>query len=147
MQLAVDVHDPPPPASPHDPFTQVAGAVHCAFVVHVFRQIAAVVAVAGSHRPGAQLVVAGFTQVPVPLQVDGGVRVDAVGQLATTHCTPNACRAQAPAAHWPVVPQVDGACTAHIICGSGPLTTLLQLPRVAARAQEWQAVLQALLQQ
>jgi hypothetical protein len=53
--------------------------VQSAFVVHVFTHTAP------AQRPGAQFMVAGATQVPVPLQVDAGARVDAVGQLAATH--------------------------------------------------------------
>jgi hypothetical protein len=138
-----DVHAPPGGNRPHDPFTQVAGAVHWAFVVHVLLHAD----VAVSQRPGAHPVIAGVTQVPVPLHVDGGVRVDAVEQLATMHWVPEAKRAHCPAAHCPVVPQVDCAWTAHSRCGSAPLLTLLQFPVVPARLQAWQAVLQALLQQ
>ena len=71
-----------------------------ALVTQVFTQAAPV------HLPGAQLIVAGVTQVPVPLQVEAGARVEVVGQLAATHWVPEVQRAQAPAVHDPVVPQV-----------------------------------------
>jgi hypothetical protein len=73
----------------HEPFTQTAGAVHCASPVQVVLHVS----VAASHRPGAQFVLAGVTQVPVPLQVAGGVRTDAVMQRAGWHCVPAAQRA------------------------------------------------------
>lgn len=87
------------------------------------------------------------TQVPVPLHMEAGARVEAVGQLAATHCVPEAQRAHCPAAHCPVVPQVVAACTAHSPCGSTPVATFEQLPTVPARLQDLQAVLQAPLQQ
>ena len=117
--------------------------MHCALVVQVLLQVSDV----ASQRPGAQFAFPGVTQVPVPLQVDGGCRVDAVGQLAATHCVPDARTAHCPAAHWPVVPQVACAWTAHMPCGSAPLFTLVQMPFVAGKLQAWQAVLHALLQQ
>lgn len=123
--------------------TQLAGAVHWALVVQVLLQFRVVV----SQRPGAQLVTAGVTQVPVPLHVEGAVLVEAVGQLGAAHWVPAGWRAHWPAAHWPVVPQVDAACTAHRLCGSGPVFTLLQVPAVPFRLQARQAVLHALLQQ
>jgi hypothetical protein len=138
----VAVHEPPAACRPQDPFTHVAGAVHCALVVHVFRQVSVVV----SQRPGAQLAFAGVTHMPVPLHVAGGVRVDAVGQLAAAHWVPEAYRAHWPAAHWPVVPQVVATCAAHMPCGSGPVATLVQVPLLLARLQAWQGKLQALLQ-
>ena len=125
------VHEPPAPRSPHDPFTQVAGAVHCALVVHLLLQVN----VAVSQRPGAQFVVPGTTHVPVPLHCDGGICVDAVGQLGAPHWVPEVRTAHCPDAHWPVVPQVACACAAHIPCGSAPLFTLLQMPVVAGRLQ------------
>lgn len=72
---------PPAGSSPHELPTQDAGAVHIVLVVQVLLQLSVV----ASHRPGAQLVTGGVTQVPVPLQVDGGVRVDAVGQAGGAH--------------------------------------------------------------
>jgi hypothetical protein len=67
--------------SPHDPFTHVAGAVHCESVVHVLLQVKLPV----SQRPGAQLTTPGVTQVPLPLHMDGGVRVDAEGHRGAMH--------------------------------------------------------------
>jgi hypothetical protein len=90
----VAVHVPPVGWSPQDPFTHVAGAVHCALVVHVLTQVKVVV----SQRPGAQLMVAGVMHMPVPLHVAGGVRVG-VAQLAAKHWVPEAQRAHCPTAH------------------------------------------------
>lgn len=84
---------------------QVAGGVQSPSFVHVFTQAAPVAGAA--QRPGAQLMVAGVTQVPVPLQVEAGARVDELVQLAAAHWLPEAQRAHCPAVHWPVVPQVD----------------------------------------
>jgi hypothetical protein len=103
--MAVAVQAPPTPTSPHDPLTQVAGAVHCALVVQVLLHVSVV----ASQRPGAQLVFAGVVHVPLPLHVDGGTRVEAFMQLGARHWVPEAQRAHCPAAHWPVVPQVDCA--------------------------------------
>ena len=85
MHSALAIHEPPAGCRPHEPFTQVAGAVHCALLVQVFTQVSEVV----SHRPGAQLALVGVTHMPVPLHVEGGVRVDVVGQAAGAHCVPN----------------------------------------------------------
>jgi hypothetical protein len=82
----VEVQEPPGPCRPHEPPTQVAGAVHWALVVHVFTQAS----VALSHRPGAQFAFAGVMHMPVPLHDAGGVRVEAVGQIAGAHCVPAA---------------------------------------------------------
>lgn len=112
-----------------------------ALVVQVFTQAPAV------QRPGAQLVVAEGTQVPPPLHMPAGVRVEAVGQLAAIHCVPAPQREQLPFEHSPVVPQVVAAVTAHLPCGSTPPLILVQLPVVPARLQAWQALLQELLQQ
>jgi hypothetical protein len=117
--------------------------VHCAFVVQVLLHVKVVV----SQRPGAQPATAGVTHIPVPLHIDGGVLVDAVAQAGGIHWVVVPQRAHCPAAHCPVVPQVDWACTAHMPCGSAPLATLLQMPFVVGRLQAWQAVLHALLQQ
>jgi hypothetical protein len=127
--------------SPHEPATHVAGAVQSALVVQVFTQAPPV------QRPGAQLVVAEGTQVPPPLHIPAGVRVDVVGQLAAVHCVPAAHREQLPFEHRPVVPQVVCAWTAHLPCGSTPPATLVQLPVVPARLQAWHALLHELLQQ
>jgi hypothetical protein len=137
------VQEPPAACRPHEPPTQVAGGVHCAFVVHVFTQVSVV----ASHRPGAQFAFAGVTHIPVPLHIAGGVRVDAVGQVAGAHCVPAAYRAHCPAAHWPVVPQVAIACAAHMPCGSGPLATLVHVPIDPFRLQAVQAAPQAVVQQ
>jgi hypothetical protein len=134
---------PVPVPAPHAPFTQTAGDVHCALVVHTLLQVSAV----ASQRPGAQLIAAGVTQIPAPSHAAGGVRVDALAQLAGLHCVPATQRAHCPPAHWPVVPQVACAWAAHRPRGSAPLLTLVQVPAVPARLQARQAVLQALLQQ
>jgi hypothetical protein len=59
---------PPFGSSPHDPPTQVAGGVHWVSVVQMLVQDTAPV----SHRPGAQEVVAGVTQVPAPSHLAAG---------------------------------------------------------------------------
>ena len=136
------MHGPPLGCKPQVPLVpQVAGAVQSALVVQVFTQAST------AQRPGAQFITAAATQVPVPLQVDAGARVDAVGQLAATHWLPDAQRAHCPAAHWPLVPHVACAWTAHLPWGSVPLATLVQLPTVPGRLQAWQAFPHALLQQ
>jgi hypothetical protein len=67
----------------------VAGAVHWALVVQVLLHVRVVV----SQRPGAQLVFPGVVQVPEPLHVDGGTRVEAFMHLGGPHWTPAAQRA------------------------------------------------------
>lgn len=135
------VQAPPFGSKPQDPITQVAGAVQSPLVAQVLIQAPPV------QRPGAQVVVGEGTQVPPPLHIPAGVRVDAVGQLAGIHCVPAPQREQLPFEHRPVVPQVAAAWTAHLPCGSTPPATLVQLPVVPERLQAWQALLQELLQQ
>jgi hypothetical protein len=138
------VHDPPLGSKPHDVPTHIAGAVHwlAAPTVQVFTQVSVV----ASQRPGAQFATAGVLHVPVPLQVEGGRRVEAVGHAAGRHWVPAAWNAQAPPAHWPVVPQLVAAVVGHRPPGSAPEFTLVQLPTVPARLQALQAAVQAALQ-
>lgn len=82
----VTVQGPPAPCSPHEPLTQVAGGVQsvaCVATVQVLLHVA--VPAAATQRPGAQVIIAGALQVPVPLQVDATVTVDALVQFAATH--------------------------------------------------------------
>lgn len=132
-------------SKPHEPPTHIAGAVHwfAAPTVQVLVQLE----VAESHRPGAQFVVAGVLQAPLPLHVDGGRRVEAVGHAAPMHCVPAAWKAQLPFEHWPVVPQVLAAVAGQRPPGSAPELTFEQLPTDPARLQDLQAAVQAALQQ
>ena len=85
--MPVAVQAPPFGCRPQEPATQVAGAVQSVFTLQMLLHTVA------AQRPGAQLIVAAATQVPLPLQVDGGARVEAVGQLAARHWLPEAQRA------------------------------------------------------
>jgi hypothetical protein len=128
---------------PHDVPTHIAGGVHWLAppTMHVFTQVNVVM----SQRPGAQLVTAGVLHVPMPLQVEGGFRVEVVGHAAGMHWVPEGWKAQAPLAHCPVVPQLVAAVVAQR--PSAPELMLLQLPTVPARLQALQAAVQAALQQ
>jgi hypothetical protein len=99
--------------------------------------------------PG-QLWLACDAQSPAPSQIEAGVRpVEGapLAQEAAWHCVPKGHFAHCPAWHWPVFPQVDWTCAPHIPCGSALAVIPTQVPRLPAMLQEWQAVLQALLQQ
>jgi hypothetical protein len=132
--------------SPHDPFTQVLGAVQSAFVVHVFTHIKALV----SQRPGAQFTLPGVTQVPLPSHFDCGLTAGSGGppvtQLAALQTVLDENLAHWPAAHAPVVPQVVWAWVAHLPCGSLPLCTSLHLPSDPFRLHALHASVQALSQ-
>ena len=136
------VHEPPLGSRPHDVPTHMAGAVHwlAAPTVQVFTQLD----VAISQRPGAQLVTAGVLHVPEPLHVDGGFRVEAVGQAAGMHCVPAGWKAHAPLVHCPVVPQVPAAVVWQR--PSAPELMFVQLPTLPAWLQALHAAVQAALQ-
>jgi hypothetical protein len=87
--------------------------------------------------------------VPAPSQVEVPVNVTpAPGQLALLHEVPLTYFWQAPAWHFPFVPQLAAPWSLQIPAGSTvPLATFVQLPRVPDSAHDWQAPLQALSQQ
>jgi hypothetical protein len=145
MHWLLVVHEPPFGRRPHEPFTHIAGEVHWGGVVVAVVQLFVQFNVVVSQRPGAQFVFAGVTQVPVPLHAEGGRRVDAVGHAAGRHCVPDGWKAQAPPAHWPVVPQDVAAVEVQRL--SAPELMLLQTPTEPARLQALQAAVQAALQQ
>ena len=132
---------PPRGTSPQLLPTQVAGAVHW-FAIDGSQLLTQA---APSHRPGAQFMLVGVTHVPLPLQVEAGTSVDVPMQLAALQFVPDGWTAHRPPAHWPVVPHVVAVWTGHRL--SAPDCTGEQVPRVAARLQDWQAPVQALLQQ
>lgn len=71
-----------------------------------------------------------------------------LGQVAEPHLVPLAYFWHAPAWHLPLVPQLEAPWSLHMPDGSAlPVATLVQVPRVPDSAQDWQAPLQALLQQ
>lgn len=145
MHWLLVVHEPPLGSRPHEPFTHIAGEVHWGGVVVAVVQLLVQFNVVVSHLPGAQLVFAGVTHVPVPLQAEGGRRVDAVGQAAGKHWVPDGWKAHAPPAHCPVVPQELAAVEAQR--PSPPELMLLQTPTEPARLHALQAAVQAALQQ
>jgi len=128
---------------PHDAFVQTAGEAHCVFAVQVVKHAAE------PQRNGAQFRAAGFTQVPLPSQVEAAVNVVVpTGQVAAAHDVPLAYFWQAPAWHLPLVPQLGAPWSLHIPEGSTvPVATLVQAPSVPASAHDWQAPVQALSQQ
>lgn len=143
MHWEVVVHVPPFGSSPHEPPTQVAGAVHWVSLLHTLVQALAV----ASQRPGAHEVGVGVTQVPAPSHLAAGFWVLAVGQLAPAHWLPAANFAHCPATQDPVVPQLEAGRTGHRPFGSGPEATLAQVPWDPFRLQAWQAPVQVELQQ
>lgn len=140
--IVVAVQVPPFGRSPHDPPTQVAGAVHCVLTVQVLAQARAV----PSQRPGAHETVAGLTQVPAPSHLAAGFWVEALGQVAAPHWLLAGHLAHWPAVQVPVVPQLDTGCVGQRPSGSAPPVTPLQVPREPGRLQAWQAAVQAELQ-
>jgi hypothetical protein len=87
--------------------------------------------------------------VPAPSQVEAPVKVtDPVGQVAAEQVVPLAYFWQAPAWHFPLVPQVAVPWSLQMPAGSVvPVATLVQVPIVPASEQDWQAPVQALSQQ
>src|SRR4051794_16304885 len=96
---------------------------------------------------GAQLVVTGAGQAPLPLQLVAAVATPA-GQLAVTHTLGVGCSWQAPpAAQTPVLPQTGPTVQR---ASAAPAASAAQVPLVEpvrAAEQAVQAPVQALLQQ
>jgi hypothetical protein len=131
-----DRHSPATPqATPSAFFVQVPplqvnGDTQSALVVQVVLH-APVPQANGSH---AELVA--VWQVPVPLQVRVGVKVDPV-QAAATQVVPAAYRRQAPEPlQNPSVPQAAAPLSVHWFRGSWPAGTLVQLPTVPVSAHD-----------
>ncbi len=102
-----------------------------------------------AHRNGEQFIVVGLTQVPAPSQVDLPVaNFASVEQVAAAQVVPLAYFWQAPASHLPLLPQPAAPWSLHIPAGSAlPFGTLVHVPRLPDRLQDWQAPPQAELQQ
>jgi hypothetical protein len=102
----------------------------------------------GPQMKGVQELVAGVTQVPVPLQFDASCSV-AVAQLCAMHCVPLAHFRQAPLpSQKPSRPQLAMLAAAQRAVGSvEPLGTSTQVPGDAATLHELQSAVQAVLQQ
>jgi len=70
------------------------------------------------------------------------------GQLASAQVVPLGYLWPAPAWHLPLVPQLVAPWSLHMPAGSElPVATFVQVPRLPDRLQDWQAPLQAELQQ
>ena len=97
---------------------------------------------------GVHELVAGVTQVPVPLQFDAGWRVE-VAQVCAMHCVPLAYFWQAPLpSQKPSLPQLAAPPLVHRAVGSAaPAGTSTQVPMCRVTLQELQRVVQAVLQQ
>jgi len=88
--------------SPQEPLLQVANGAQSALVVQVALQALA------PQANGKQELDVGVTQVPLPSQVEPGVKVvPLAGQLAAAQAVPCRYFSQAPAWHLPSVPQPD----------------------------------------
>jgi hypothetical protein len=122
---------------------QVAGDAQSALLVQAALQAPV------PQRNGAQERAAGFTQVPLPSQVEVPVDVGVpLGQVAAAQAVPVGYFWQAPAWQRPFVPQPATPWSLQIPDGSAlPVATLVQAPSVPASAQDWQAPVQALSQQ
>jgi hypothetical protein len=85
---------------------------------------------------GTQDSASGATQVPVVLQVDGGVYL-LLSQCSAAQTVPGRYRRQVPApSHFPSKPQVDAGSVEHMLRGSSlPFATGVQVPRDDASAQ------------
>jgi hypothetical protein len=100
------------------------------------------------HMNGAQLLVVGSEQVPLPVQVPEEVSVEPL-QLAFRQAAVMPCFWQAPPpSQKPVFPQVLGAAPGHPLLGStAPAGTFVHVPCAPMTAQLLQPSVQALLQQ
>ena len=126
---------------PQAPLTQTFGATQSASPVQEILQ-----ALVPQEYAPHDWVVVGW-QVPVPLQVRAGVKVEPV-QLAATQALPLAYSRQAPPpSQNPSVPQPAAPLSAHWPRGSAPAATSVQVPAVPARAQDRQAPRHPLAQQ
>ena len=135
------LHGAPGGRSPHVPLLHTAGAAQSASAVQMFLHAAT------PHRNGKHELAAGVTQVPAPSQAAPGVNV-VVTQVGSLHGVPPAYFRQAPASHFPSVPQLAVPWSAHVPAGSGPpAETLVQIPIVFESAHDLQAPVQAVAQQ
>ena len=135
------VHCAPLGLRPHEPFTQVLGALQSPSVVQMVRHALPV------HMKLPQDRSAGVTHIPVPLQVDAGLADEDDAQVASMQRAPAAQRAQAPPWQRPVVPHVSCTVIAQMVCGSMvPSLTIVHTPMLPCRSHDTQAVLQAELQ-
>lgn len=87
--------------------------------------------------------------MPAPSQVDAPVNVTVpLGHVAAAHCVPLAYFWQAPAWHFPFVPQLAAPWSLHMPEVSAlPVGMFVHVPRLPDKAHDWQAPLQAELQQ
>jgi hypothetical protein len=135
-------HDCPAGFFPQELPTQVLGGTQSLSVAQIL-----------SHAAELQMNVphdrlSGVTQVPRPSHVEAGVSEELVAQLEPLQLKPSATYAHLPDLHRPVVPQVDGAVTAHSPCGSGALSaTAVHRPSEAGRLHDKHSPVQGVLQQ
>jgi hypothetical protein len=114
-----DMHSDPSPQGlpfvlrPHEPFVQLAGEVHSAFVAQTFWQTFA------PQMNGKQELTPGVTHEPLPSHVDEGVKVvvDA-GHVEVLHTVSFAYFWQAPAWHLPLAPQLAAPMSTQRPAGS-----------------------------
>jgi len=126
---------------PQDPLLHTAGVAQSASAVQLFLQAVA------PHRNGKQELAIDVTQTPAPSQAAPGVNV-VVTQVGSLHGVPPAYRWQAPASHFPSVPQLAEPWSVHELAGSGaPTGTLEQMPMELESAHDLQAPAQAVAQQ
>jgi hypothetical protein len=127
--------------SPHDPLLHTAGAAQSASAVQLPLHAVA------PQRKGKQELAMGATQVPAPSQAAPGVNV-VVTQVGSWHGVPPAYLWQAPASHFPSVPQLAEPWSMQVAAGSGaPTGTLEQMPMELVSAHDRQAPVQADAQQ
>lgn len=129
--------------SPQDPELQVAGGAQSASLAQVDLQALT------PHENGKQPVAAGIMHVPAPSQVPPAVNVlPGIGQLAFAQAVPCGYFWQAPAWHFPSVPQDAVPWSVHSAAGSGsPAGTAVHRPMVPVIAQEKHEPAQAVAQQ
>ena len=128
--------------SPHEPPLQNLPGAQSASTAQVPLQALA------PQANGEQEVDAGVTQVPAPSQVELGVKVVPLpGQVAPAQAVPCWYFSQAPVWPLPSVPQLVPPWSTQVLAGSGPEATAVQSPIDPAMAHEWQAPVQAVVQQ
>jgi hypothetical protein len=101
------------------------------------------------HLKEPQVAGDGATQVPAPSQVEAATETFVAAlQLGPRHTVLLPYFWQTPAWHFPVVPQLALPVSLQMPAGSAlPVGTLVHVPTVPARAQDWHDPLQAELQQ
>jgi hypothetical protein len=137
------LHVLPSPLRPHEPPVQTAGAAQSASDEHAALQTAP------PHWNGKHELAGGVTHAPAPSHEETGVNaVLCAGHVESLHAVPSWYFWQAPAWHFPFVPQAAGPASVHSPAGSGaPFGAAVHVPSAPGSAHELHAPPHAVSQQ